>query len=161
MSKLKYSKEQLEIIVQKSQSVSHVIRQLGLKEAGGNHSYISKIIKEFEIDTSHFTGQASNRGPNHKGGPDKLKPDQILVFNRNAGRREDAYRLRYALTESGVEHKCEACGLPPIWNGKPITLQIDHRDGNGLNNLKENLRFICPNCHSQTSNYGAKNIAKK
>ena len=51
---------------------------------------------------------------------------------------------------------CRRCGLKE-WMGKPITLQIHHKDGNHTNNTKENIDFLCPNCHSQTDNYGAKN----
>ncbi len=157
-SKVKYSKELLETLAKDSVSVAEIIRKLGLKQSGGNHSHITRRLKTYNIDIEHFLGAAANSGQRHVGGSDKLLASQVLVLNRLNGRREHAFKLRRALIESGIEEKCEQCGLSPIWNGKPITLQIDHRDGNGLNNLKENLRFICPNCHSQTENYGAKNI---
>ena len=55
------------------------------------------------------------------------------------------------------EHKCEICGITE-WNGKEIVLEIDHIDGNPEHNRPENLRFICPNCHSQTDTYKGKNV---
>ncbi len=51
---------------------------------------------------------------------------------------------------------CSSCGISE-WNGKPIALEIEHRDGNSSNNLEENLCFLCPNCHSQTDTYKGKN----
>lgn len=51
---------------------------------------------------------------------------------------------------------CSECGISE-WNGKPITLQVDHVDGNPGNNQPVNLRLVCPNCHSQTSTFGSKN----
>ena len=62
--------------------------------------------------------------------------------------------LEYLTERKG--YKCECCGIID-WNGKSITLEIDHIDGNPYNNLPENLRFICPNCHSQTDTYKSKN----
>lgn len=53
-------------------------------------------------------------------------------------------------------NRCSCCGITE-WNNKPITLQVDHKDGNASNNHPENLRLLCPNCHSQTSTWGAKN----
>jgi 5-methylcytosine-specific restriction endonuclease McrA len=55
-------------------------------------------------------------------------------------------------------HKCVLCGLGDTWNKQPLTLQIDHIDGDWRNNTSENLRSICPNCHTQTDNYGSKNF---
>lgn len=54
-------------------------------------------------------------------------------------------------------HKCAECGCGEVWNGKKITLPIDHIDGNWRNNSPNNLRPLCPNCHSQTDTFGSKN----
>ncbi len=53
-------------------------------------------------------------------------------------------------------HKCFVCGISE-WNGKEIVLELEHKDGNSDNNHPKNLELICPNCHSQTSTYKAKN----
>ena len=57
-----------------------------------------------------------------------------------------------------TEYKCSCCGINE-WNDKPIILQIDHIDGNTSNNLVENLRYLCPNCHSQTDTWSSKNMS--
>jgi len=57
-----------------------------------------------------------------------------------------------------LENKCAICLLPPVWQNKPMTLQLDHIDGNHDNNNLDNLQIICPNCHSQTRNFAGKNI---
>ena len=57
------------------------------------------------------------------------------------------------------ENKCEVCEISE-WNNKSIVLEVDHIDGNHSNNNPENLRFICPNCHSQTDTYKSRNIGK-
>jgi Zn finger protein HypA/HybF involved in hydrogenase expression len=54
------------------------------------------------------------------------------------------------------EGKCADCGIDS-WCNKPIKLELDHTDGNSDNNAEENLRCLCPNCHSQTPTYRAKN----
>ena len=53
--------------------------------------------------------------------------------------------------------KCSECGCASSWNGKPLTLELDHIDGDSMHNHKDNLRLLCPNCHSQTDTYRAKN----
>jgi hypothetical protein len=62
-----------------------------------------------------------------------------------------------------IEHstyKCSICGISE-WNGKEITLQVDHIDGDNQNNTFENLRFVCPNCHTQTDTWGVNNISEE
>lgn len=53
-----------------------------------------------------------------------------------------------------------SCGIGEIWNDKPLRLQIDHIDGDRTNNKKENLQWLCPNCHTQTDTWGVKNVSK-
>ncbi len=156
--KVKYSKELLASVAKDSLFVADVIRKIGLKQSGSNHSHIKRRLLKYGIDLSHFLGSRVNSGPRHVGGNEKLNEKQVLVFDRHKGRREPAARLKRVMLEVGFKEECEICKLGPKWMGKPLTLHIDHKDGNGLNNLKENLRFLCPHCHSQTDNYGAKNI---
>lgn len=155
MGKLRYTRELLEPLVKESLSMAQVIRKLGLREAGGTHSYLSKKIRELEINTSHFLGQAYNKGKtgkDRKGGPDKKEWHEILIL-RESGNRTKSIQLRRALKESGREYVCEECGLGPEWNGKKLRLQVDHKNSDWLDDRPENVRFLCPNCHTQTPSY--------
>lgn len=68
------------------------------------------------------------------------------------------YKLKNKLIQEGIkENKCECCGISE-WNGKPINLELHHIDGNSHNHCLNNLQLLCPNCHSQTDNFRAKNI---
>ncbi len=160
--RVKYTKELLESVVKDCVSISGVLRKLGLAEAGGTHSHISRKLKEFDIDTSHFLGVAANQGSMHKG-PAKRLWQQILVL-RTHGRREKAHVLRRALLESGRSYRCEipSCPVAEEWLGNPLMLHVNHRNGNWLDDRGENLEFLCPNCHSQTPNYcGSKGLSER
>lgn len=58
-------------------------------------------------------------------------------------------------------NKCSCCGQLPIWNNKPLELQLDHIDGNSDNNFPNNLRLLCPNCHTQTENFGSRGVGSR
>jgi hypothetical protein len=154
MKKSKYTRELLEPVIRDSVSWAEVLRRLGISFTGGNNSYVRKKVRELEIDTSHFLGLRANSGARHRGGPDKLGWREVLVLDRNGGRKEQYPRLRRAVTEYGLEEKCVWCGLTDEWNEKPLVLQLDHISGDSLDNRPENLRFLCPNCHSQTKTWG-------
>jgi len=147
----KYSDELITTLVKDSFSISEVLRKLGLTSAAGSmHGHISKRVINLNLDTSHF-----KRGTDISSTNSKLRIEDILVYDRRNGVREKTANLRRGLIESEVEEKCK-CGQGVEWNGCKLVLQIDHIDGNPLNNILTNLRFLCPNCHSQTANYGFK-----
>lgn len=144
---MKFTREQLQEAVNNSISMRGVLRYLGIKLTGGSQSHWKNRLKTLEIDTSHFTGQASNKG---KVSTRRRSASEILVLRPEGGRAE-AKKLVRALIESGVEHKCKICEQPPEWMGHPLTLDVDHINENWLDDRIENLRFLCPNCHSQFS----------
>ena len=144
----KYTQEMLEDAVIKSHSIHGVMRLLDMKLAGGSHTHISRKIKKLGLDTSHFTGKASNCGPNHKG-PKKLKPEEVLIKHEN-GRRQSAVILRRAMIESGIGYVCSCCNISGLWNGKELRLQVNHKNRDWTDDKIDNLEFLCPNCHSQT-----------
>ena len=152
---MKYTKEILVPIVSNSFSILDVIKKLGMKFSGGLHSHLTIRIKSFGIDMSHFHGQGWNKGKS----PINKRLWKSILVKRNSDYKEKTQILRRALLESGREYKCEECGLKDCWNNKPICIQIDHKDGDVTNNIPKNLRFLCPNCHSQTETFGTKNIA--
>lgn len=149
MINMKYSKEILSEAVVGSSSISQVLRKLGLKEAGGTHSLISRRIREYNIDISHFLGKRSGLGKKSK----LKKTWKDILVKRAHGTRCKAHQLRRALIEIGRKYVCELCGTEPWWNGKKLRLHVDHKNGDWLDDREENIRFICPNCHSQTKGY--------
>ncbi len=149
----KYTQDALEEVVRESFSVAEVMRKLGVRPAGGSHAHIRRRLTEFGIDTSHFLGRGWNAGNRITGGPNKRLASEVLTFRDPDGRPEPAQSLRRALLEIGRENKCAECGTGVEWNGHPLTLQIDHINGQRNDNRSINLRFLCPNCHSQTPNF--------
>lgn len=145
----KYTKEILEDVVKSSNSVADVMRKLNVRRAGGSHSHLSRRIKYFGIDISHFTGKTLAKG---RPGTNKKTWQEILIL-RTDGRREYALKLRRALIEYGRKYKCEICMSEPMWMGKELRFHVDHKSRNWLDNRPENLRFLCPNCHSQTDGF--------
>jgi|APSaa5957512622_1039677.scaffolds.fasta_scaffold03410_6 hypothetical protein len=145
---MKYNKELISSLVKESYSYSDVIRKLGLQITGGNHNNLKNNIKKFDIDTSHFKNTTCGKIPKNK-----KTVEQILVNNPEAKYRTDLKQLKRALKEIGIKEICEKCGNNSTWMDNNLVLEIDHKDGNWRNNTRENLRFICPNCHSQTFNY--------
>lgn len=143
----KISDDQLTIAVRDSFSVMEVLRKLGIKEAGGSHSHYTQRIKKLKLDTSHFCSQSWNKG---KESPNKKAADKILI-KRESGARQKGHKLTRALIEIGREHECDKCGQLPSWRGFPLTLDVDHINEDWLDDREENLRFLCPNCHTQLS----------
>lgn len=152
MNKYNWEKERIEEAVKISYNKCETLRNLGIPTVGNNIETLNKKIKEFDIDTSHFTGRHY------------ITNDVAYVPYKeyeNNERKIKTFSLKQKLFKEHLkEQKCEICGITE-WLGKPINLQLHHKDGNNQNNNLDNLMILCPNCHSQTDNYCGKANRKK
>lgn len=145
----KFNKEEFQKLISESTSVSEILRKLGLKDKGYNHIKLTKFLKESDYDLSSLKGRKIKRY-NDTGIP-KKRLSEVLVENSTG----NSNKLKKRLIQYGVkEYKCEnpKCGITE-WCGEPIVLQLHHINGNHFDNRLENLVLLCPNCHSQTSNF--------
>ena len=147
-------KDKLIKTIENSLSLSQVLKKYGLKPRGGNYKTLHYYISLYDIKTNHFLGQGWNLGNS----PSIKKPlSYYLVANRHCS----TYALKKKLfIENIKEEKCEICNLENQWNGDFISLHLDHINGINNDNRIENLRILCPNCHSQTKTYAGKKLRK-
>lgn len=157
-----WTDQQLIAAIENERSYAGVLRKLGLSTCGGSYAIIRLRIRQLGINIDHFTGQGWCHGEEHKKFINRfvtIPLDQILV--------KDSYyqttsRLKKRLIQCGLlQNKCYECNIDPEWNGKVLVLQLDHIDGDRTNNQLENLRILCPNCHSQTDNFCARNKKRR
>lgn len=145
-----YNLQQLQEAVRTSLSYRQVLLKLGLSDKGGNTSTVKRKVSEWNIDTSHFTGQAHAKG---KRLVPRTDTEKYLSNEMSIG----SYRLKNRLLREGYfQYICSSCKQTE-WLGNPIPLELDHISGKNDDNSLSNLRLLCPNCHALTPTYRGKN----
>jgi hypothetical protein len=143
-----WSDEQMLEAIKTSNTISQVLRKVGLKVRPGNYTTFNNFCLKNNIDLSHMTGEIERK-------PRKsdVKLKDVMTEKSTYARHLLKRRL---LKERLLENKCNICGLFEQWQGKPIVLVLDHINGVNDDNRLENLRMLCPNCNSQQETFCGK-----
>ena len=141
--------DRLRNLVESHTSYTGIMKTLGLATSGDSLKVLKNRIIRENIDTSHFFI--------NKGRKEEIPLLDLLVNGRDTSSKD----LKKKLIKGGyLKEICSECGIGNIWNNKPITLHLDHINGDHSDNRLENLRIICPNCHSQTKTFGTRRLKK-
>jgi 5-methylcytosine-specific restriction endonuclease McrA len=140
--------------VKSSISIRETLLKLGLVETGSAYRVFKNRIAAMNLDTSHLLGNGYLKDRTHNWTP-SIPLEEILVKD---SLYHNTNSLRKKLIRKGhLQNRCLECENGNTWNGKPITLQLDHINGDSSDNRLINLRILCPNCHSQTKTFAGRN----
>lgn len=144
----KYTDEQFADAVKTSITPGEVARKVGIHP---NRPNVLRRIKNLNLDCSHFL-------PFNEAQKILQPMDESLIFCVNSGVGRRTLKDRFL---KKVAYRCQMCGNEGIHNGKPLVLAIDHINGVRNDNRLENLRLLCPNCHSQTETFCGANTKRR
>ena len=151
----KWNNRDLAHAVESSISIRSTLKKIGLKPTGGNYGSIKKRITILNLDTSHFKGKAWNKRLVGTTRSNPI-PTEVLL---NIDVEFQSYKLKKRLFAEGVKKpKCELCGWDKKAKDGRIPVELDHINGIKTDNRLENLRILCPNCHSLQPTHRGKNI---
>ena len=141
-------------ITTESSSLSVMLRKLKYQDIRISRKTLKNRLKEFNIDYEKILLNIKNNEF------DKCNRDPNKYFIENDKKSRSSIR-KTIIKNNIINYICEICKNGSIWNGKLLSLHLDHLNGINNDNRLENLRFLCPNCHSQTFNYTGKSIGLK
>jgi len=146
------TKEEFQKVVNECKTYREVLERFGLVVTSGNYRSLRKRIREDEIDVSNIRGTYTNREFVRKHANEFIFRKDSTVYSETAKRR--------LITENLIPYKCQKCGNGDNWQGEKLVLIMDHINGDHHDNRLENLRFLCPNCNSQTETFCGRNNKK-
>ncbi len=149
----KWTEKEFRNAVKNSDSLAQVIRKIGLVPAGGNYAQVKKYIGIFDLDCSHFLGKRARLGKKFYRRP-VYSIEEILVKDSNF----QSHKLKWRLINAGLKSaKCEECGWGKMSKDGRVPIELDHINGDSKDNMIDNLRILCPNCHSLKTTHRGRN----
>ena len=142
----KWTDGDLRFAVRRSKSINEVVGRLGYSKSGSRPRRVRSAISRLKLDTSHFHNPLYNE--KRVWTADAIFRDDVEVAN-------DVIKRFFKKAET-IPYECSACPVKQEWNGLPLVLQLEHRNGKHSDNRLTNLTWLCPNCHSQTSTYAGR-----
>lgn len=150
----KLSSKEFRSIFNEAQSVRHALRLAGLCPSGKNSETLRKRCLDEGLDYEELAGRGKSLSEIRA----RIPTEEILVEHSTYS---SSNHLRQRLIKEGIlVNECLVCGVGSLWQNQELTLQLDHINGCNSDNRIENLRLLCPNCHSQTKTYAGKSSQK-
>ena len=131
---------------------------MALDVSGANYRLLRLRIRKLGLDTAHWLGQAHSRGTKR---PHARRQSLQELLCENSSYTNLTVLKRRLLDAGVLAYGCSVCQNTGTWLGQALTLHLDHANGVADDHRVENLRLLCPNCHSQTATYAGRNKGKR